>query len=302
MKILNFGSLNVDYVYAVENFVRPGETISSLKRETFCGGKGLNQSIALARAGAKVWHAGKIGSDGLMLLEQLRENGVDVSNIAVSEGPSGHAIIQVNQKGQNCIILYGGSNKEIDKDFIHKVLDSFSAGDLVLLQNEISNIDYIIDYAYQKGIKIALNPSPIDASLLQCPLHKVEWFILNEIEGNQISGETEPTKIIDAIVKKYPGSKVVLTLGKDGVLCFDGTNSYFHGIYDVPVVDTTAAGDTFTGYFLSCMSQGLTPDVALEKASKASSLSVAIKGASNSIPFRKEVDTTTIKLEERFLK
>lgn len=302
MKILNFGSLNVDYVYAVENFVRPGETISSLKRETFCGGKGLNQSIAVAKAGAKVFHAGKIGSDGLMLLERMKESGVDVSNVAITEGASGHAIIQVNQKGQNCIILYGGANKEIDKEYINKVIDNFDAGDLVLLQNEISNIDYIIDYAYQKGLKIALNPSPIDASLLQCPLHKIEWFILNEIEGNAISGETEADRIIDGLIKKFPGSKVVLTLGKDGVIYFDGENKYFHGIYDVPVVDTTAAGDTFTGYFLACMAEGLAPDVILEKASKASSLSVNIKGASNSIPSRHEVDTTTIKLEDRFLK
>ncbi len=301
MKVLSFGSLNVDHVYAVENFVRPGETISSLGLERFCGGKGLNQSIALARAGAEVYHAGLVGEDGSMLTELMELKGVNIDYTKVIDGPSGHAIIQVSQKGQNCILLYGGSNMKIDEKFVDSVIENFNKGDLILLQNEISSLSYIMDKAYEKGLRIALNPSPFNDRLKECPLHKVEYFILNEIEGNEISGESEPMAIAKTIIAKYPGSKVVLTLGKDGVLYYDGEVCERHGIYDVKVVDTTAAGDTFTGYFLACIGEGLSPAIALEKASKASSLAVNKSGASVSIPSRDEVDATDIKLDKRFL-
>lgn len=303
MKILSFGSLNLDNVYSVDHFVTPGETMSSHNLEKFCGGKGLNQSIALAKAGADVYHAGKVGkSDGGMLLNILVESGVDISNIGLSDGPSGHAIIQINKKGQNCIILFGGSNQEIDFTFIDNVLAKFDAGDIILLQNEINNLDYIMNKSHEFGLKIALNPSPMDDKLLTCPLEKVDLFILNEVEGYQISGKNDPSEIIDSIHKKYKGAKICLTLGKHGVVYFDGKKHYSHGIYDVPVVDTTAAGDTFTGYLLACLGDGLSADISLEKASKASSLAVSIKGASNSIPTMAMVDATDIKLDPRSVK
>ncbi len=302
MKILDFGSLNLDHVYSVDNFVRPGETISSLKMEDFCGGKGLNQSIALARAGAEVYHAGCIGKDGQVLADRLKEAGVNTKFVKVLDCPTGHAIIQINAKGQNCIILYGGANQEITEDFAKEVIDQFSKGDLILLQNEINNLPFIMNYAYEKGLQIALNPSPLNDKLLACPLDKVAYFIMNEIEGSEIvGGEEDPDKVIEKMKEKFPNAKVVLTLGKDGAKYFDGEKVYFHGIYDVKRVDSTAAGDTFTGYFLACIGEGLSPEVALEKASKASSLAVHIKGASNSIPTRAEVDTTDIKLDPRFL-
>lgn len=302
MKILSFGSLNIDNVYNVDHFVAPGETMSSLNLEKFCGGKGLNQSISLARAGVDVYHAGRVGTDGQMLIDRLLESGVNVDLLETIEGPSGHAIIQVNKKGQNCIILFGGSNMQIEKDYIDRVLSNFEAGDMMLIQNEINNLDYLMEKAYDRGLSIALNPSPFNDALLSCPLDKVEYFILNEIEGNQISDKTEPKEIIDTIMTKYPNSKVILTLGKDGVMYCDGKDYYTHGIYDVKVVDTTAAGDTFTGFTLAGISEKMDPDMVLEMASKASSLAVNIKGASNSIPTRKMVAETDIVLEDRFLK
>lgn len=300
MKILDFGSLNVDYVYSVDHFVRPGETLSSQKREVFCGGKGLNQSIALARAGARVYHAGKIGSDGSMLLDTLKKDGVDVTHVGISDGPSGHAIIQVNAGGQNCIILFGGSNMEIDEAFVDAVLADFGAGDLCLLQNEISSLPYVMEQAHAKGIRIAINPSPMDANLLACPLHLVEFFIMNELEGKEITGCAAPGDIIAAMREKYPESKAVLTLGKDGVVYFDGEQTYTHGIYDVPVVDTTAAGDTFTGYFLASISAGVDAAEALRLASVASSIAVSRKGASPSIPAADEVRAADLPLDPRF--
>ena len=289
MKILNFGSLNIDLVYSLDHIVLEGETISSHSLEKFCGGKGLNQSIALARAGAAVYHAGRIGQDGKMLKDYLEQNGVDVSLVEYSAVNTGNAIIQLDKKGQNSIILYGGANREIDESYAARVLAHFNSGDILLVQNEISCMKYIMEEAYKKGMRIALNPSPMDETILELPLHHVEWFILNEIEGCGISKKTEANDMMDEILKKYPQSKVVLTLGKDGVVYKDKNCELKHGIYKVEVVDTTAAGDTFTGYFLAAVLQGLELSEALKNASLAASLAVSKKGASISIPTIKEV-------------
>lgn len=298
MKILNFGSLNIDYVYAVEHFVRAGETLSSQNRSTFCGGKGLNQSIALAKAGAKVFHAGKVGNDGDMLLKRLKNNGVDTSLVIVDDYIStGHAIIQVDTRGQNCILLFGGANKAITESDIDSVLSGFGEGDLLLLQNEISCLPYIIDAAHKLGMHIALNPSPITAELVNMPQLKfVEWFILNEIEGYELTHKQTPEDIVRALRESYGDAKAVLTLGKKGVVYGDGGALKSHGIYNVPVRDTTAAGDTFTGYFLAAVCEGLPTERALELASRASSIAVGREGASDSIPTREEVETAQLEL------
>ncbi len=300
MKILSLGSLNLDHVYAVDHFVRAGETIASTKMENFCGGKGLNQSIALSRGGAQVFHAGRVGADGEVLRERLAQSGVDTAYTVVDPTvPTGHAIIQVEPKGQNCIIIFGGANQTIDPPFIDDVVSQFEQGDIALFQNEISNLDYAIERAAKQGMQVALNPSPINEALRNSPsLKYVKWFILNEIEGYELSGEKEPQAICEALHKKYPGSIVVLTLGKQGVLYSDGTTTARHGIYNVPVVDTTAAGDTFAGFFLACTARGLSVERTLELASKASSLAVSRPGASDSIPTIEEVETTDIQRAE----
>lgn len=159
MKILNFGSLNLDYVYGVEHFVMAGETISSSSRDTFCGGKGLNQSVALAKAGGNVFHAGNIGAEGGMLRDMLESAGVDTHLTKEVGVPTGHAIIQVNKKGNNCIILFGGANQQITSAQTDATLAEFSAGDYLILQNEVNMLAEIIDKAYAKGMVIFLNPS-----------------------------------------------------------------------------------------------------------------------------------------------
>lgn len=293
-KLVNIGSLNIDYVYLVDHFVTPGETVASLKYEVFPGGKGLNQSIAMSLAGGEVFHAGKIGKDGEWLLEVLGSRGVNTSLIEVGQGSTGHAIIQVNTKGQNCILLHKGTNGEITKEFAEKVLEGFGKGDLLVLQNEITGIADIMNLAYEKGIEIAFNPSPIDAMIPEYPMEKVSWFLLNEIEGNQITGETEPEKITEKMLEKFPKAHIVLTLGKDGVLYRDAEQRYTHGIYKVKVEDTTAAGDTFTGYFLACVSSGIDIPEALRLASVASSIAVSRKGAAVSIPTMEEVRNSNL--------
>ncbi len=295
--MLCLGSLNIDHVYSMDHFVQAGETVASLGLTDHCGGKGLNQALALRRAGCPVFMAGMIGRDGHPLLELLRQNGVDTTHVRVEEEqPTGHAVIQVDKTGQNCIVIYGGANQCIDPTFIDSVYSHFAPGDVVLLQNEISHLPYAMRRAGQLGLRVALNPSPMTEELATCPeLEAVSWFILNELEGQAITGETEGKKICLAMRKKFPHAEIMLTLGKAGCLYYDGQTFAGHGIYDVPVVDTTAAGDTFTGYFLAGISEGLPIAGILELASKASSLAVSVAGAANSIPERAAVEQVRLK-------
>lgn len=289
MKVLNFGSLNLDYVYQVESILIPGETQASRDRQTFCGGKGLNQSIALAKAGIPVYHAGLIGDGGEILLETCKENNVNTEFIRRIPGPCGHTVIQVDKDGQNCILLFGGANRSITREFVDEVLAAFDKGDIILLQNEVNELDYIIDRAYEKGMMIILNPSPYDDKLKSCDMSKVSLFLVNEIEGYQITGEKGPEKILAAVKEKYPSAKIVLTLGGDGSVYQDETGVYHQGIFKVKAVDTTAAGDTFTGYFISSIIDGMPVREGLEMAAKASAIAVSRPGATASIPLRQEV-------------
>ena len=289
MKILNFGSLNLDLVYQIPHFVRAGETLSTTAFNKNVGGKGLNQSVALAKAGAEVYHAGMIGEDGAMLKDFLAANGVDTRFVRTIDQPSGHAVIQVIPEGNNCIFLFGGANQCITREFIDEVLSFFGEGDFLVLQNEINAIDQIIDAAYAKGMQIVLNPSPIDENLSKLPLEKISWYILNEIEGGELTGETEPDKILDKLAELYPHAKIVLTLGGDGSIYADSKQRIPQAVYKVTAVDTTAAGDTFTGFFFAGMAEDLAPAEALMRASKASSISVTRAGAAASIPTLNEV-------------
>ncbi|MBR4036875.1 MAG: ribokinase [Oscillospiraceae bacterium] len=298
MKILVFGSLNVDRRYIVDHFVQPGETLSSLSVGTFSGGKGLNQAIACKKAGSDVYMAGKIGTDGAFLLAELKDADVVTKHVFIDEKEmSGHAIIQVDKNGQNCIILYGGTNRTITQEEVDEVLADFEAGDIILLQNEINNMDYIITKASEKGMLVALNPSPMDDSLLECDLSKVTYFIMNEIEAAAIAGDKDPEKAVEILHGRYPQSKIVITLGGDGSMYFDGEKIYRHGIYSVKAVDTTAAGDTFTGYFLNGLLEGLAPMEIMSMAAKASAIAVSQPGAADSIPTKDVVMATELALK-----
>lgn len=287
MKILNIGSLNIDKVYAVDHFVQAGETLTAGHMDTFPGGKGLNQSIALARAGAEVWAAGAVGEDGAFLTQLLRQSGAHTELIeTLPDTATGHAIIQLVPQGQNCIIILGGANRALTEAAIDRALEKFGPGDLLLMQNETNLVPYAMEKAKEKGMKIALNPSPIDDALFSYPLELVDCFILNEIEGQAIAGipESGPDKVMEALLHKFPRAAIVLTLGGDGVRYGKGQDRFSHGIFRVPVVDTTAAGDTFCGYFLASLAKGLEPREALRNASMASALAIGVRGAAVSIP------------------
>ncbi len=288
-KILVFGSLNIDDVYTVEHFVRPGETIHPLQYQSFPGGKGLNQCVAFVRAGAQTYLAGKIGEDGQLLTRFLQEAGVDSQYVLPSECRTGRATIQVDAQGQNSIILYQGANADISEEDINEILSAFEAGDILVTQNETNATAMLIEKAFQAGLQVAFNPSPIDASIQSCDLSKVTWLFINEIEGEELTGQSEPEQISAELLRRYPDLKIILTLGKQGVRYQEQGLVAEHGIYPVPVVDTTAAGDTFTGFFLGSIARGETPQSALQLASAASSIAVSAKGAAISIPALEEV-------------
>lgn len=289
MKVLNFGSLNIDYVYSVDHMVQAGETISSTGMETFLGGKGFNQSVALAKAGVPVYHAGMIGEEGRDFLKACGEYGINSTYIKVGSEKNGHTMIQIDKTAQNCILLYGGCNRAFSKEYIDSVLDNFGEEDYMLLQNEVNHLDYIIEKAFKRGIQIILNPSPYDSYIDACDLSKVAYFVMNEIEGEQVTGEKEENKILDKMLSKYPDAKIILTLGSAGSLYKDKECCYRQDIFKTNAVDTTAAGDTFTGYFISCLISGKEIPEALKISAMASSITVSRKGASPSIPKMDEV-------------
>ena len=292
MKTLCFGSLNIDNVYDVPHFVARGETLAASELNIFSGGKGLNQSVALSRAGLEVFHAGAIGSDGKFLLDELALAGVDTRYTAVLENTrTGHAIIQKAPDGDNCILLFGGANRQITRDQIDRTLENFEAGDLLVVQNEISELHYLVSTAKSRGMLTALNPSPMEAALIPL-LPQVDYLILNEIEAAQFLGlrlTGDPDEMLDELTRRFPSVTIALTLGSDGSVYAKGAKRIRQEAIPVQAVDTTAAGDTFTGYLLAGLLTDGDPAAALKYAATAAAIAVTRPGAAPSIPTKEEV-------------
>lgn len=295
MKVLSFGSLNIDYTYKVPHFVKKGETLASERLQVFGGGKGLNQSVALAKAGTEVYHAGSIGQDGMFLLDMLKDAGANTDFVKILDTVrTGNAIIQNDKSGDNCIILYGGANQAITREQVDEVMSHFESGDYLVLQNEINELGYIVEKAHEKGMIIVLNPSPMNEKILALPLDVINYFILNEVEAAQIlgkedKGEESWEQIADDLLKKFPQATIVLTMGSEGSVFKNQKETVCQSIYKVQAVDTTAAGDTFSGYFIGGILGGLSAKEAMDQASKASAIAVTRKGAAPSIPLLAEV-------------
>ena len=297
MRVLNFGSLNLDYVYQVGHFVQPGETLSAVSQTVNPGGKGLNQSIALAKAGAEVCHAGCIGKGGENLRELLKENGVNTEYLREVPALQGNAVIQVNPEGQNCILLFGGSNQCITEEQIDQTIKNFAPGDWLVLQNEINSLPRIVDAGHDQGMKIVLNPSPFNEKLSEVNFGKLTWLLVNEIEAEQLSGSREPEKAWLLLHEKYPSLSLLVTLGSDGCTAYTKRETVYRKAYPVMAVDTTAAGDTFTGYFVAGLMEGQNLRDCMSRAGMAAAISVTRPGAAPSIPGRKEVEKELEKRE-----
>lgn len=298
MKVLNFGSLNIDLVYSLDHFVRKGETISSGALNIFSGGKGLNQSVALGRAGACVYHAGAVGPDGDFLLELMQEADVDTRFVKrLEDVRTGNAIIQKDKSGDNCIILYGGANQMITKEQIDETISAFAEDDFLVLQNEINEMPYIMEQAHKQRMRLVLNPSPMDEKIMKMPLQHVSYFVLNEIEAGQILGlsneesrELTGEMLAINLCRRFPGAKIVLTLGEEGAIYCEEEKCIWQPSVKVQVADTTAAGDTFTGYFLAGLIENRSVKDAMELAVKAAAIAVSRPGAAPSIPMRNEIN------------
>ncbi|MCL2865412.1 MAG: ribokinase [Lachnospiraceae bacterium] len=293
-KLLNFGSLNIDYNYSVRHFVQKGETISSNNLQVFSGGKGMNQSIALAKAGVTVYHAGCIGEDGLFLVDELEKVGVNTKYIQMQKDVrTGNAIIQNDSSGDNCIILYGGANQTITKEYVDKVIADFDEQDILILQNEVSEVGYMIQKAMQRRMTIVLNPSPMDEKITTYCLEQIDYLMLNEIEARQILAVEKDCSyetLIDQLVERFPTLRVVLTIGSAGSFYKDNTQTIRQKSYPVKQVDTTSAGDTYTGYFIASLVKGYSESEAMNIASKAAAIAVGKKGAASSIPYYQELE------------
>ncbi len=289
MGVVNIGSLNVDHVYQVDHFSRPGESLIARGYRRFAGGKGANQSLAIARAGGKVTHVGKIGREGDWMIAPMRADGVDTSRIVVADAPGGHAMIQVDSDGQNSIVVFGGTNQQIEASEIDAALAVAEADDIVALQNEINMTAQAMHRAAERSLRVCFNAAPFTDAIRGYPLELVSLFFINETEGEELTGRSDPDGIVSAMIARYPRADVVLTLGKKGALWGGGRERVRVPIVDAPVVDTTGAGDTLVGYTLAGLCEGLPMRRALELATHAAAVCVSRAGAAASIPYRREL-------------
>lgn len=290
MKVLVFGSCNLDFIYKVPRIVSPGETLPIRQVAVSPGGKGLNQAIALKKAGMTVSFAGNIGPDGASLGTLLSEAGVDVSLLQTAEDANGQAVIQVTDAGENAILLYHGANHRATREQIDEAIARFAPGDLLVLQNEVNELPYLIDRAFEAGLRTVLNPSPFATELLELDLDKIWLMFVNETEAAGFAGERELPAFIADTQKNHPSLRCVITLGAAGSIYFDKDTVLRQAAFPADVLDTTCAGDTFTGYFTETLLGTGDPAAALRRASAASSVVISRIGAAGMIPTADEVD------------
>lgn len=286
-KVLCFGSMNIDHVYQVNHFLRPGETAASLRYDIFPGGKGFNQSIALARAGCTVYHAGKVANDAQFMLDLMAQDKVNTQYLYQTGSSTGHAIIQVDHAGQNCILITAGANGEITRNEIDETLACFSPDDILLTQNEVADVPYLLTQGIARGMRVFWNPSPVPED--KTIPNGLYGLFINEVEGFEFTKQTNPEDIIACLLAAHPDLKIILTLGEQGAMYADATQTVRVPIVPCDAVDTTAAGDTFTGYFIANFEKDLSMAQVLTLACTASSIAVSRPGAAVSVPYAHEV-------------
>ena len=284
MAIYNLGSVNIDHVYRVPHLPEPGETLASTSFNSGLGGKGANQSIAVARADGQVFHIGAIGADGGWLADQMAAAGVDTQHLSVLKVPTGHAIINVDDAAENSIVLFPGANMAISEAAIDTALENGCAADWLLLQNETSLGVYAAQVAKSKGMRVAYAAAPFDAEAAKDMLPVTDLLAVNDIEAGQLSEAlgVEPSDL--------PVPQVLITRGSDGASLQSDGEMLFVDAFRVEPIDTTGAGDTFLGYFLASLDSGCTPQEALMQASAASAIQVTRAGAAEAIPVKADVE------------
>ncbi|ANP37121.1 ribokinase [Phaeobacter gallaeciensis] len=290
MAIWNLGSINADMVYALPHLPVAGETLAASGLDQFLGGKGANMSVAAARAGSHVCHIGAVGADGRWAVDRLLEYGVDTRHIAQIDTPTGHAIIAVDQDGENQIILFPGANRAISPDQIGQALSAASAGDILVMQNETNLQVDAARMGRDLGLRVAYAAAPFDAVAVAAVLPHLDLLFLNAVEARQLQDATgNPPEALGV-------EDVIVTLGAEGARHFHGTTGAVQDIPALPVtpVDTTGAGDTFTGYVLSGLDRGMPMAQAMAQASRAAALMVTRHGTADVIPDLKEVQDSRL--------
>jgi ribokinase len=283
MTIFNMGSINIDHIYLLPHLVKSGETLASEGYQTALGGKGANQSIAIARAGAKVVHGGMINITDEAWLGDMRDAGVDISHIIRGkEVPTGHAVVAVDaQKGENQIILCPSSNAAIPDSLIEEMLADAAPGDWALSQNEVNLTSAFLHAAREKGLKICYSAAPFSAGTAAALLPITDLLVVNEIEA--------------AALKGHLGGEVnvpdlIITRGADGADHIRRGKLHHVDAVKAAPVDTTGAGDTYLGYVLAGLDQGMEMWDAMALAARAAAHQVSRPGASEAIPRRAELD------------
>ncbi|SMX41244.1 ribokinase [Octadecabacter ascidiaceicola] len=278
MTIWNLGGINADYVYSVPHIPAPGETLDAASREVFLGGKGANMSVAAARAGAHVCHIGAIGNDGRWAIDRLTEYGVDTRTITTVETETAHALIFVAPDGENGIVVYPGANRAIPESTLKQSLTSAKIGDWFITQNEVNLQIEGAKLVKEMGLNVAYAAAPFDADATLQMLPYLDFLILNEVEAEQLKAATGqgPTDL--------PVKDVVVTLGSKGATLFGEQGEAHVPSHDVTPVDTTGAGDTFTGYVIAGLDRGQPILQAMQTAAKAAAIMVTRHGTADVIP------------------
>ena len=252
------------------------------------GGKGANQAVAAARLGEKAYMIGCVGNDayGSMMLDTLKENGVNTDYVSVLDNEATGTAHIILAEGDNSIIVLKGANDKVDKNVVDSAFDIIKTSSLVMLQHEIpmDTIGYIIDRCYEEGIPVMLNPAPY-MDIPEEWIEKVTYLTPNEHEAALMFEGMDR----DEILKAHAG-KVIMTVGKEGVVYGDGDDVVHASGFTVSAVDTTGAGDTFNGAFAAARCDGLPLKEAVRFANAAAALSVQKIGAQGGMPWRSEVE------------
>ena len=286
MTIYNLGSINADHVYRVPHLPGPGETLAAHSLQTGLGGKGANMSVAAARAGSHVAHIGAVGGDGLWARDRLTEYGVDTRHITQLDVQTGHAIINVDDAGENAITLLSGANQEIPNDAISRALSGADTGDVLVMQNETNGQKFCAESGSKLGFRVCYAAAPFEADAVKAVLPFLDFLILNAIEAEQLEAA------LDMKIEAMDVADIIVTLGSDGarwINSSEGIDQHFEALKVTPV-DTTGAGDTFTGYVLSGLDRGLSMPQAISLAMRAAALMVTRMGTADVIPDLKEVE------------
>ncbi len=299
MRILNIGSINIDYVYQTPHFVAAGETLEATDRSIFMGGKGLNQTVAIARSGLHVSHVGVIGEDGHFLYDFLKAINVNIDHVRIDKTrASGHTFIQVTPDAENAILYFPGTNHALDDALIDSAIKTLDKGDIVLTQNEVNDVGQVLFKAHKAGMITVFNPAPFDATVCNYPLECVDVLILNQTEAQGMLGHTidNPAEAITILQKRLPHAVIIMTLGADGVAyALPNELPQTLSAYPVKAVDTTGAGDTFVGYAMNAVISWFTDKDKeafarhIDTAVLAAGLSVTRRGAVDSIPSLEDV-------------